>query len=71
MAVDTVKNRSTRASDGQRNSMIEKVLTLTLELVELLTLLKIERDTVAFFMTDYRYFYHKSCTYARLCIRSI
>ena len=43
-----------------RNVLIEDVLSLTLELVELLTLLKIERDTVSFFMQDYRYFYHHS-----------
>lgn len=59
-AVGAVKTTSSRAKDAARNRMIEQTLLTTLELVELLTLVKIERDTVGFFMSDYRYFYHMS-----------
>jgi hypothetical protein len=56
-AADAVHYKTAMAEDIMRNNLINSVLTLSLELVEQLTYVKIERDAVGFFMTDYRYIY--------------
>ena len=59
-AFEAVNYKTSMAEDLTRNVLIDRVLTLTLELVELLTFVKIERDAVNFFMLDYRYIYSQS-----------
>ena len=56
-ATSASKNRRSNSEDVTRNDLIDRVLTLTLELVELLTYIRIERDAVEFFVTDYRFIY--------------